>query len=374
MSDLQQETYKFYETEEMSAKGGYQQKTIAACNFVVPRSMVETSRTSAFNLESFIMNSSEDDLKAMSPKFADMIAKIETSERLNLIHSSRIKSTIIPLQFYLQRFGYHPFTNVGTHPFKTYLSIYGEIPSQERDKYLEIFNSEDNITGKNIKILIISDVFSAGVTIKHVENLFVTNYHWNSAKTNQIFGRVNRFNTHNTLKREWRFVNIYTYVMYRDKGETADEKLENISTQKDTINGLFLNLIKISSIDIDINKLNDDFLFKNLEPFRVPLDQIDSINPYIYKSIMDDEEIVKNRIIEMNIKKQYTKPITVVHVNKKTNVKQITVCLLVYPIVNNKFYLLDIKYYNYIGYIKTENDRALFDNDHINYFMAELII
>jgi hypothetical protein len=164
--------------------------------------------------------------------------------------------------------------------------------------------------------------------------------------------------------------------MTRKNGITADQSLEKITIQKDTINDMFLHLIKISSIDIEFNKYNSEFLYKDIEPFKISLHEIkDTLmnkenSKYIYPSIMDEENIFKNVINDLKISKLNTRQLNVVYFNKK-NDKKIITCLLIYPIFN--YYLLDIKYYNYIGYVKTENNRPLFDKD-TNYFIAEIII
>jgi len=373
MSKLQTESYKFYENEELNIGGGYKQKTIGACNFTLPLNVIETSRSSAFNIGTFIKDSDPNILNDMSPKFIDIINKIKTSTRPNLIHSSHIKSTIVPLEFYLQRFGYTHLTDKSKHDYKNYISIFGEINPNERDRLLHIFNSEANKDGKIIKVFIISDVFSAGVTIKHVENLFILNYHWNSTKILQVFGRVARLNTHITLPEVDQFVNIYTYVMIREYGETSDEHLEAISIKKDNINNLFLHLMKISSIDINFNKSNFNYIYKDIEPYTIPIEYIDTMKPFITKSIIDDEDLIKYKVTDMNLIKKIAKQINVSYFTKNNIKKKIT-CLLVYPIVDKKYYLLDLKYKNYIGQIKVENDYPIFDSNFDNCFESELII
>lgn len=370
MSDLQSESYLYYENSELSLKGGYKQKTIAACNFTLPIDIIKTSENK-INLDEYIEGCTFDQLKDMSPKFHDIINKIKESKRVNLIHTSYIKTTLIPLEFYLEKYGYSKFTDIETNNYKSYYSIYGETSINEREKLLNIFNNIQNWDGKYIKILIFTDVFSAGVTLKYGENLFVLNYHWNSTKIEQVYGRIARLNTHIDLEEKYRFVNIYTYVMFRNKGETSDENLEKTTIQKDNINNMFLHLVKIASIDIDFNKSNKDYVYKDIEPFRVNYKQINTMKPFIYKSIMDDENIIRNQVTDIVISKKYTKLVNVSYINKQGN-KKILSCLLIYPFYN--YFLLDIKYYNYIGYIKLIDNKPVFDSENQNCFVAELII
>jgi superfamily II DNA or RNA helicase len=371
MSNNQEETYSYVESQELKKGGGYKQQSISMCNFAPPLNVMKNG--GILNYKEIINNTEYNELENMSPKFIHILNVIKDSKRPNLIHTSFIKSTMIPLEYYLEKYGYIKYEKINNVSFKNYFSISGETSTSEREHILKIFNDKSNMYGEEIKILIVSDVFSTGVTIKYVENLFVMNYHWNSSKIKQIYGRIERLTTHVDLPIDERIVNKYIYVMTRKNGISADQSLEKITIQKDTINDMFLHLIKISSIDFEFNKYNSEFLYKDIEPFKISLHEIKdtlSNKKYIYPSIMDEENIFKNVINDLKINKINTRQLNVVYFNKK-NDKKIITCLLIYPIFN--YYLLDIKYYNYIGYIKTENNRPLFDKD-TNYFIAEIIL
>ena len=45
--------------------------------------------------------------------------------------------------------------------------------------------------------------------------------------------------------------------------------------------------------------------------------------------------------------------------------------LLIYPIYN--YYIVDIKYFNYIGYLILENNKPVFDKEY-NYFIASILV
>lgn len=366
MSVQQEETYIYIEAQELQKGGSYKQQTISMCNFAPPLNLIKGGKTIDF--KSLINNASLTELEDMSPKFIFIINTIQKSKRPNLVHTSYIKSTMVPFEHYLNKFGFVKLNS--NKPLKNvYATISGDTSTNDRDNILKIFNDPNNMYGEYIKVLVISDVFSTGVTIKYVENLFVLNYHWTSVKRTQIYGRIERLNTHNLLPIEHRFVNKYIFVMNRSKGTTADQYLEKISLQKDTINNMFLHLIKISSIDIEFNKYNIEYLYKDIEPFKISLQEIYNNNTFITYSIMDEQSIFTNIVNELKITKINTRKINIVYF--KQNVKLQLSCLLIYPIFN--YFLLDIKYYTYIGFIKLENNRPLFDKE-TNNFIAELII
>lgn len=362
MSNEQLETYIYVEAEETKKGGGYKQKSISMCNFAPPLKLIQSGVN--INLSELINNATTEELAKMSPKFVDIISKIKTSKRPNVVHSSFVKSTLVPFELYLLKYG---FNKTGENSVRV---VTGETNQNDRDTILNMFNSSDNMYGKIIKVLIISDVFSAGVTIKHVENLFVINYHWNSAKIKQVYGRVERLTTHVDLPIEDRFVNKYIYVMTKPTGTTADQLLERTSLNKDIINDMFLHLMKISSIDIEFNKQNRDFIYKNEEPFKVSLDDIFNNKQYIYRSITDEENIFQNNVSEISLTKLNTRKINVVYFDDK-QIKQQLTCLLIYPIIH--YFLVDINYFNYIGKLRLDNNKPIFDRD-TNFLVADIVL
>lgn len=397
MSQLQAETYKYAEKLEMQNKsGGYKQSSIAMCNFAPPLNIYKHS----YDMRELIENASPDQLAKMSPKFTDIIGRISSSKRTNVIHSSYIESTIVPLQYYLNRSGYVKYetTNDTKNSIKKqsknnminnatnntkinliensvsfkYAIVTGKTSPKDRSDILDAFNSNNNMYGNIIKILIISDAFSMGVTLKYAENICLLNYHWNMMKIFQAFGRIARLTTHNDLPPEERFVNQIIYVSRREQGGiTADELLEKTAKQKDQKINLFLDLIKISSIDFEFNRLNDQFSYREHEPFRSSLYEIELNKPYITRSIMDEEGIFKINVQDLEIRKTNTRQINVVYVDDKQR-KQSMKVLLIFPIYN--YYIVDIQYHNYIGKLTlNENGKPQFDKE-TNYFIANVYI
>jgi superfamily II DNA or RNA helicase len=405
MSQIQRATYAYAEKEETKRLSNYKQGTISICNFAPPIELYKHG----YDMRSLIMGADAIQLKEMSPKFAHIIEQIENSKRLNVVHSSYVESTIVPFEIYLERAGYKRYTlrfankkkrqnveMIGNGDVdkdmmsssKIYATVTGRTSANERAEILSVNNSKDNMYGRYIKVLVISDAFSMGVTLKYAENIFLLNYHWNLMKKFQAFGRIARLTTHIDLPPEERFVNQYIYVSTRaNSGEnivralattttdtdktqsiaiTTDELLEKTAMQKDQKMSMFLDLIKISSIDFEYNKKNPEFLYREREPFRASLYELETRKPYMTRSIMDEEGIFKNNVLELEIRKINTRQINVSYVDSRNN-KQSRKVLLVYPILN--YYIVDINYYNYIGYLIQENGRPVFDRE-TNYFAA----
>lgn len=371
MSPEQQETYAYAEKEESKNRaGGYKQATIGICNFAPPLKIYKHT----YDIKKLINETkSIEELKSMSPKFIDIINRINDSRRTNVVHSSYIESTIVPFEMYLEKYEYIRYNSndKNNNKSKVYATVTGKTPAKERAEILDAFNLPANMYGKIIKVLIISDAFSMGVTLKYAENIFLMQYHWNMMKKFQAFGRIARLTTHTLLPVEERFVNQIIYVSVRSNGAiTVDELLEKTATQKDKKMEMFLDLIKISSIDFEYNKQNVEFLYKNHEPFRPSLYEIEMNQPYMTRSIMDEEGIFKNNVNDFFIKKINTRQINVVYFDDKNRKYKLKV-LLIYPIYN--YYIVDMHYYNYIGKLKLHEDRPIFDEE-TNYFIANILL
>lgn len=413
MTKTQLETYNYVEREEMKTRaGGYKQSTIAMCNFAPPLKLYK----STYNMRELINTSTPQELFEMSPKFANIISRIQTSKRTNVVHASYIESTIVPFEMYLERIGYTRYkltssvtskrtrlapegnrmANLSSPPSEreeqtdsglsggtseeshfqpneqknyVFATVIGATTEKERIELLEAFNSQANMYGKIIKVLIISDAFSMGVTLKYAENIFLLNYHWNSMNKLQAFGRIARLTTHNQLPENERFVNQIIYVSKRENGAiTVDELLERTAQQKDEKIKMFLDLIKISAIDFEFNRNNPEFAWRDHEPFRPSLYEIQTKRPYMTRSIMDEEGIFKNNVIDFVVKKINTRQIYIVYIDKKQH-RHIRRVLLIYPIID--YFIIDTQYYNYIGNLVIQDGQPVFDKE-TNYFLANI--
>lgn len=367
MTSGQLATYAYAEREEMKSRaGGYKQTTIGMCNFAPP---LQIYKQGGYSVASLIENATAEQLHEMSPKFTDIIARIEKSKRTNVVHASFVESTIEPFEQYLKRAGYIEYSGTKKDT-KAYAIVTGKTRARDRMIILEAFNSNNNMYGQQIKVLVISDAFLMGVTLNFAENIFMLNFHWNMMKKIQGFGRIARLTTHKNLPENERFVNQIIYVSIRTGGITVDQLLEKTAKQKEQKIDMFLELLKISAIDFEFNRTNPEFLWKDREPFRVSLSEIQTKRPYMTRSIMDEEGIFKNDINDIFIKKINTRQINVAYFDNKQR-KHTRKVLLVYPILN--YYIVDVQYYNYIGKLILKDGRVTFDKD-TNFFLAEIYI
>jgi hypothetical protein len=117
------------------------------------------------------------------------------------------------------------------------------------------FNSDSNIKGEIISVIIGSKVISEGISLKNVQSAHILTPHWNYSETLQAIARGYRFGSHNKLIEagivpEFK---IYQYVsMPNMDTPSIDLKMYEISEIKDINIKQIEQLLKESSIDCSL--------------------------------------------------------------------------------------------------------------------------
>lgn len=118
----------------------------------------------------------------------------------------------------------------------TFLSITGksseesaEFLPEEKKRILEnIFNSQENIYGKHIKLILGSKVMNEGISLARIAEVHILDVYYNLGKVDQTVGRAIRTCSHYDLmneKNKFPLVNVYKYVISIDDGLTTEEEL-----------------------------------------------------------------------------------------------------------------------------------------------------
>jgi hypothetical protein len=112
-----------------------------------------------------------------------------------------------------------------------YAIITGEVDRSYRDTLQSIVNGENNKYGKIIKVLLVSEVGSAGLDLKNVRATIQFESYWEYTRSLQFAARASRVGSHDALKYEEREVHSYIYTA------SANEKLRSIQVnpEKETI-------------------------------------------------------------------------------------------------------------------------------------------
>ena len=104
-----------------------------------------------------------------------------------------------------------------------------DIPEIKQKIVRDVFNNENNIDGRYIKICLGSKVMNEGVTLENVKEIHILDVHYNLGKVEQVIGRGIRMCKHiKTINDDNKFpkVNVYRYVVsdYNKKKLTNKEK------------------------------------------------------------------------------------------------------------------------------------------------------
>jgi hypothetical protein len=122
-----------------------------------------------------------------------------------------------------------------------YAFISGNTPSTRVNSILELFNSDENMDGEYIKVLIGSRVTRDGINFQNVRNFELLSAGWHMSGIYQALYRILRSTSHEKLIQRARAkdpnaeikVNIYRNAAISLAGESIDLKLYTISEDKD---------------------------------------------------------------------------------------------------------------------------------------------
>ena len=151
-----------------------------------------------------------------------------------------------------------------------FVVLTGDDLNTYREQVRKVFNSEANLNGSIIKVLVGTGVMSEGITFKCVRNVHLFEPHWNFTSTDQAIGRAIRNNSHKNLPLEDRNVRVYRYMAIGSRSEPRvgvqdffyiERQKYILSEAKDRINRGVFRLLKEISIDCTHNKkVYDDFV------------------------------------------------------------------------------------------------------------------
>ena len=199
--------------------------------------------------------------------------------------------------------------------------ISGDVSFENRSTIVKIFNSDENISGNIISLLLISKTGAEGLDLKNVRHIHICEPYWNIARIDQIIARGVRYKSHEALDKSQQTVQPYiylsdypeTYDLKKKKEETTDVELYTNSIKNKFLIDQFLVSLAEASIDCSIHKSNfsktvsERINCKMCAPTNVKL-----YNPVLYKDMLlknPCEELIENDIkaneIDINGTKYY---------------------------------------------------------------------
>ncbi len=204
-----------------------------------------------------------DHLAKYSAKLKELLGRLDGSTGTSFVFTKRTTgggaSIIVKA---LKANGYVEFDKSSIIRTSTpkFASLTGAVTVTEREQVRKIFNSEANIDGSIIKVLVGSEVMSEGITFKCVRHVHVFEPHWNFTSIDQAIGRAVRNGSHARLPLEDRNVRVYRYMTVGPRDLVTQDffYIEHekyiLSETKDRINRGVFRLLKEISIDCSQNK------------------------------------------------------------------------------------------------------------------------
>ena len=207
-------------------------------------------------------------------------------------------------------------------------SSFDNVPKLLKERLKE-YNLSDNLRGEIIKLIMITQSGSEGVSLKHVRQVHILEPYWNHIRMDQVIGRAVRTASHVDLPLNERNVLVYIYysvfsekqlnnsftIKTLDKGKTSDEYIYNIAKRKKSLTDGILDMLKKASVDCGINNKTTN----NLKCFSFPtnLDDSQITTPNDIESEMQDAQYLLEKL-EFEATVYITKKFNFL-VNKKTN-------------------------------------------------------
>lgn len=130
-------------------------------------------------------------------------------------------------------------------------------------------NTDGNLYGEMIQLLMITASGAEGIDLKNVRFVHIMEPYWHHVRINQVIGRARRICSHAGLPEELQTVKVFMYISilpdevlesdeyvdlnHKDDNTTTDESLYFIMDRKHKLFQMFLDTLKEVSIDCIVN-------------------------------------------------------------------------------------------------------------------------
>jgi hypothetical protein len=221
-------------------------------------------------------------VKTFSTKFASIVELTLNSNGPVFIFSNWLVFGVEPLAIIFEACGLTQFNDEDKGKGR-YFIWSSETKTKDRTGTLikrarNTFNSEENINGRLLKVILGTRSVMEGVSFKNVKQVHITEPWWNESRIEQILARASRFCSHSNLPYNEQYVDIYRHYsvlpsdgrdpeiveMLTELGSNPDwqglstygidEKMLMASLKKRDINIELELVLKSCSVDCNINK------------------------------------------------------------------------------------------------------------------------
>ena len=203
---------------------GFKNHTLILKNKITGKTLVKINKTMTDVYKGKTVAEKLDILSTFSIKYATCIKLLLENEGNHFVYMDFVQgSGAIIFAELLKEFGFSHFMSSGKG---NKFALLTSKTSSEINDAIRLFNSDANIKGERIKVIIGTKVISEGFTLKNVRHVHILTPHWNFSETDQAIARAFRLFSHNALEKLIPdiVVKIYLYTVFM----ADQEKLENV--------------------------------------------------------------------------------------------------------------------------------------------------
>ena len=144
-----------------------------------------------------------------------------------------------------------------------WVEINGSMSSSARKTSVNKYNGTEKNKYKDnkVSVILVSSSGSEGLDLKNTRSVLILEPNWNNEKLNQVIGRAVRYRSHEFLNKSDQTVDIYNLILKKpennkDEYKSADEYLQDMSSEKDGEINNFYDILIESSIESKYQDLN----------------------------------------------------------------------------------------------------------------------
>jgi len=220
----------------------------------------------------------QDNVEKYSTKFYKLLQFIKVSKGKIFIYTGQSQKIAEFVSELLTKNDYFDYSISKRKNKKNFVLFTGKT-QQTIKKYREILNDEDNIDGKNIKIIIGNAIVSEGIDFKEIRQIHILMPDENLSKIEQAIGRGTRTNSHKRLPENEQNVTIFNYISwFSDNNKNNWENNIDLrrylrSFAKKYQELLFLNVLKKNAVDCLVHR-NKHYFKKQKTTLKNSFDQV----------------------------------------------------------------------------------------------------
>ena len=264
-------------------------------------------------------------ISTYAPKIAKIIDYIKNTTGIAIIYSNYIEYGILQIALALEYIGYSRYVDSSSKDFNLlddksvernsnlkYAVITSENnqhisntgSSKNIENILKLANSDSNIYGDKLKLILITKKASEGLSFLNIREVHILDpwYHFN--RHEQIIGRGFRRCSHIKLPLKLRNITVFVYCGYFEDNSnfSADKHAYDIAIKKLTETKSYISIIEENAFDNRINEKLNVFprsLFNNVNPIKIITSQNLEVE-YVLGSDKEYKEPIDKSLISDN--------------------------------------------------------------------------